>query len=129
MSNAAELDLTGRWSGIYNYPHTFPSTAFEATIRDSGGLLTGETVEAARRGGTLHALIEGQRQVGGVRFIKSYDELPAAAHPIEYVGQIAAGGDEIHGTWYVAANWSGTFLMVREGDAEEEIGRLVGAEA
>ncbi|HEX4738242.1 MAG TPA: hypothetical protein VH331_11840 [Allosphingosinicella sp.] len=128
MARKADLDLTGRWSGIYNYPHTMPPTPFEAVLRDGGGLITGETVEPGGRGGTLHAMVEGQRQGSAVRFAKLYDEPPRAAYRVDYVGAIADGGDEIHGRWQIPGNWSGTFLMVREGGAEEEAAERESAE-
>jgi hypothetical protein len=127
MAREADLDLTGRWSGIYNYPHSMPSTPFEAVIRDSGGFITGETVEPGRHE-NLQALIEGRREGSQVRFSKTYDEMPRSAHRIDYTGMIADGGDEIHGRWQIAGNWSGTFLMVREGDAEEEAAERESAE-
>lgn len=120
MLRKADLDLTGRWSGIYNYPHSMPPTPFEAVIRDSGGLIAGETIEPERNGGTSHALIEGRREGAEVRFAKTYDEAPHAAYRIDYIGTIADGGDEIHGRWEIASHWSDTFLMVRKGGAEEE---------
>ena len=128
MARAADLDLTGHWSGIYNYPRTLPSTPFEAVIRDSGGFITGETEEPGAHGGTLHATIEGRRRSSEVRFRKAYDELPQAAHPVEYEGIVAEGGDEIHGRWQIGDHWSGTFLMVRDGGAKEEAAELEGAE-
>jgi len=121
MARKADLDLTGRWSGMFNYPHSMPPTPFEAVIRDSGGFIAGETIETGRRGGTLQAMVEGRRQGNRVRFAKIYDEAPRAAYRIDYVGTITDGGDEIHGTWQIPGNWGGTFLMVREGGAEEEV--------
>ena len=41
MSGEADYDLSGRWSGIFNYPSLFPPNTFEAAIRDSGGVITG----------------------------------------------------------------------------------------
>ena len=128
MARKADLDLTGRWSGIYNYPHSMPPTPFEAVIRDSGGFIAGETTEPGRDGGTLNALIEGHRQGSGVRFAKIYDEAPRPAYRVDYAGTIADGGDEIHGRWQIPGNWSGTFLMVREGGAEEEAAERESAE-
>jgi hypothetical protein len=127
MARKADLDLTGRWSGIYNYPHSMPSTPFEAVIRDSGGLIAGEIIEPERNG-SLNAMIEGRREGSEVRFAKTYDEAPHAAYRIDYVGTIAENGDEIHGRWEIAGNWSGTFLMVRESGLEEEVVELESAE-
>lgn len=121
MPRTTELNLSGRWSGIYNCPHTVPPTAFEAEIRDSGGFISGETTEPGGEGGTLHAMIEGRREGDELRFVKTYDDAPRAHYWIDYVGTIAEGGDEIHGQWQIPGNWSGTFLMVRDAGAEEEV--------
>ena len=115
-----ELDLSGRWSGIYNYPRGLPPVAFEAVIQDNGGAIIGETTETESRLGTLHALIDGHRAGSQVRFVKTYDDLPRAMDPVAYDGTIAESGDEIHGRWHLAGDWSGTFLMVREGGAKQE---------
>jgi len=128
MARKADLDLTGRWSGIYNYPHSMPPIAFEAVILDSGAFITGETEESGRNGDTLHAMVEGHLEGSEVRFAKIYDEAPRAAYRIDYIGTIADGGDEIHGRWQIPGNWSGTFLMVREGGAEEEAAEQESAE-
>ena len=71
MSGGRELDLTGEWSGIYNYPAHFPSNSFEASIRDAGGIITGvirQPGEFFEPAGThQHAVIEGSRSGGLVR--------------------------------------------------------------
>jgi hypothetical protein len=110
-------DLSGAWTGFYIAPIARPPTAFEAEIRDNGGLLSGITTELGDthdcRGMTLNAVIEGSREGGGVRFTKRYDYLPRAHYAIQYEGRIADGGDEIEGEWTIPGSWSGTFLMIR----------------
>ncbi|HEX5185238.1 MAG TPA: hypothetical protein VFW19_19045 [Allosphingosinicella sp.] len=117
---AADLDLSGRWSGLYNYPHSMPPTPFEAEIREQGGLIAGETIEPGHDGGTMHAMISGRRAGHDVHFVKTYDDLLPAGAPIDYRGTVAEGGDEIEGRWTIAGSWSGTFLMIREGGSKEE---------
>lgn len=115
MSGDGAYDLTGEWTGIYNYPRLLPPNTFEASIRDSGGALTGEIrqpgefFEAA--GLVQHAVIEGSRTGNQVRWVKFYDDLNR--DPPSYEGTIQPDGNEIEGTWHHVGNWSGTFLMIR----------------
>jgi len=127
---AAEYDLSGQWSGIYNYPSLFPPNTFEATLRDEGGLITGEIVQPGEHfeppGTVQHAVIEGRSEGGTLRFVKFYDDL---ARPTpHYHGRIQPGGDEIEGEWTIPGDWSGTFLMIRGGRAEEAVERHVSEE-
>ena len=122
MSGEGELDLTGEWNGIYNYPSLLPPNTFEASIRDSGGIITGvirQPGESFEPSGThQHAVIEGSREGSRVRWIKIYDDLARA--PPRYEGTIQPGGDEIEGQWHHPGDWSGTFLMVRARKAKAE---------
>jgi len=127
---AAGHDLSGQWSGIYNYPSLYPPNTFEATIRDEGGLITGVIVQPGEffepPGTVQHAVIEGSREGATLRFVKMYDDL---ARPTpHYHGTVQAGGDEIEGEWTIPGDWSGTFLMIRGGRAEEAIERHVSEE-
>ena len=45
MSGGGDSDLSGDWLGFYNYPVPHPPTQFEASLRDTGGLITGITTE------------------------------------------------------------------------------------
>jgi len=124
---AAEHDLSGQWSGIYNYPSLYPPNSFEATIRDSGGLITGvisQPGEFFEPPGTVqHAVIEGSREGSTLTFIKIYDDL---ARPTpHYHGIVQPGGDEIEGEWTIPGDWSGTFLMIRGAKAGAAIERKV----
>jgi hypothetical protein len=115
MSGEDQHDLTGEWSGIYNYPALYPPNNFEASIRDSGGIITGvirqpgEFFEQA--GIRQHAVIEGSRERNLVRWVKVYDDLGRATP--HYQGTVHPDGNEIDGTWHIPGDWSGTFLMVR----------------
>jgi hypothetical protein len=69
LSNS--LDLSGEWTGVYNYPFALPPVDFEAVIHDSGGRISGTTSEmgglpseAKRR---LTAVIDGSRDGQAVR--------------------------------------------------------------
>jgi hypothetical protein len=130
MSGGGEFDLTGEWTGIYNYPALLPPNTFEASIRDSGGIISGvirqpgEIIEPP--GIRQHAVIEGSREGSRVRWIKIYDDLSRATP--HYEGTIQAGGDEIEGRWHIPGDWSGTFLMMRRSREEAEEERVVDEE-
>lgn len=116
-------DLSGGWDGIYNYPRAMRPNAFTATLRDSAGLLAGETSEPSQdredRGAILHALIEGSREGSAVRFVKTYDTASRAHYAIFYSGTVNGEGSEISGRWDIPGVWSGTFIMVRRVGDEE----------
>ena len=130
MSDEGEYDLTGEWSGIYNYPALLPPNTFEASTRDAGGNITGvirqpgEIIEPA--GITQHSVIEGSRNGSQVRWVKIYDDLSRATP--HYRGTILPGGDEIEGEWHIPGDWSGTFMMVRARKAKAEETRKVDEE-
>jgi hypothetical protein len=127
MSDEAEYDLSGQWSGIYNYPARFPPNTFEATIRDTGGLVTGvitQPGEFFEPPGTVQtAVIEGRREGSQLSFIKIYDDLGRPTP--HYRGTIQPGGDEVEGEWTIPGNWSGTFLMIRGAKTGAAIARKV----
>ena len=130
MSGDGEYDLTGEWHGIYNYPERYPPNTFEASIRDSGGTISGvirQPGEFFEPAGTLqHAVIEGSRSGTTVRWVKIYDDLNRS--PPRYEGTIQPGGDEIEGEWHHPGDWSGTFLMVRARKAKAAEERKVSEE-
>jgi len=115
MSGNGGHDLTGEWSGIYNYPALYPPNTFEASIRDAGGVLTGVIRQPGevfeQPGSQQHAVIDGSRDGSLVRWVKLYDDLTRATP--HYQGTIQPDGNEIEGTWHIPGNWSGTFLMIR----------------
>jgi hypothetical protein len=115
VSDEAEYDLSGQWSGIYNYPSLYPPNSFEATIVDAGGAISGIVTQPGEfwdpPGLVRQAVIEGHRSGSRLSFIKIYDDLERPTP--HYHGVIQPGGDEIDGEWTIPGNWSGTFLMVR----------------
>ena len=120
------IDLSGDWIGFYNYDFPCPPTRFDATLRDSGGFITGlttETFEGPDRLGTeLQAVIEGQREGVILRFTKTYDDFELLPDSVAYEGTIQPGGDEIEGSWSIEGDGAGSFMMVRarkEAAAEE----------
>ena len=127
MSGDGDIDLSGQWSGIYNYPAHYPPNMFEATIRDSGGLVTGiisQPGEFFEPVGTVQqAIIDGSRDGNSLRFVKIYDDLSRPTP--HYQGVIQPGGDEIAGEWTIPGDWSGTFLMIRGSRTSEELARKI----
>lgn len=124
MSGGA-ADLSGRWTGMFNYPHSLPSNNFEAELRDSGGVISGVIVQPREifeaGGGKQHAVISGSRSGMTVQWVKVYDDLGRATP--HYEGIIQPGGDEIHGEWHIPGDWSGTFMMIRNSGATESVER------
>lgn len=120
---SAAPTLTGAWDGIFNYPHTLPPAAFAAVLREEGGDLSGETIEAGD-GGTRHALLLGTRAGATVMFVKTYDDWHQT--PIRYAGALNDDATEITGRWTMPGDWAGTFIMVRKRNAEETIEEQVG---
>ena len=127
MSEQDAIDLSGRWSGIYNYPRLYPPNMFEAVIRDTAGLITGiitQPGEFFEPAGTVqHAVIEGSREGSSLRFVKVYDDLTRPTP--HYHGVVQPGGDEIEGEWTIPGDWSGTFLMIRGSQAQDEMVRRI----
>jgi hypothetical protein len=123
-SNRA-LDLSGVWLGQYSFPRKLPPVAFQATIEENDSWLVGTTEEIAsfgdRRGVIITATIQGRRTGTSVTWLKLYDQ-PPHLHSINYAGVVSDSGDEISGRWQVPESWSGTFLMIRQGDAA--VGRV-----
>jgi hypothetical protein len=128
-------DLSGDWLGFYNYPVPHPPTQFKASLRDTGGLITGITTEEGDTpdcyGMILQAVVDGRREGSTVWFTKVYDYLERAPDPVRYEGTIQAGGDEIEGRWTIPGAWSGTFMMVRsrreEAAEEARVGEAIPA--
>ncbi len=130
MSGASDFDLSGRWSGIFSYPAHFPPNHFDAEIRELGGALTGVITQPREffepDGPPRQAVIEGMREGDVVTFVKFYDDLERPTP--HYRGRILPGGDEVNGEWTIPGDWSGTFIMIREGKEEAKEERKVGEE-
>ncbi|MEG3144533.1 hypothetical protein U1839_07680 [Sphingomonas sp. RT2P30] len=116
---SAADDLSGGWDGIYNYPRVMRPTPFTATLRDSAGLLVGETSEPGDHGSMRHALLDGSREGNAIRFIKTYDDTAGGYRSVSYSGTVNGEGTEISGRWDIPGVWSGTFIMVRHVGEEE----------
>lgn len=126
-------DLSGKWSGIFNYPHTHPPTAFEADIADLGGSIVGTIHEpdlhSVPPGALIAAAIDGHRDGAKVRFSKFYDDSGSEGYGdmVVYAGVLSDDGCEISGRWDIPGVWSGSFLMIRP--AAESVASEEAAEA
>ena len=119
---SSPLNLTGVWHGLYSYPVAMPSVPFVATLSDQGGWFDGTTEEIGGVGDTvgrtLTASLQGRRSGRSITMLKIYHGPSAHYDSVHYAGDLNEDGTEISGTWRVAANWSGTFLMVRSRTVE-----------
>ena len=114
---SSPLNLTGVWHGLYSYPVAMPSVSFVATLSDQGGWFDGTTEEIGSvgeaAGRTLTASVQGRRSGCSINMLKIYQAASVHYDSVRYAGDLNEDGSEINGTWHVASNWSGTFLMVR----------------
>ena len=115
-------NLTGLWSGLYRFPRWRKPVAFSASLEHSGDWLVGsteETVSNPPAGMTLTATLTGRVTGSEITFMKTYDRQIGGYDAVSYSGSVDPQGMEISGTWSIAGNWSGTFLMIRaSGQAE-----------
>ncbi len=118
--SGGEFNLTGFWRGLYSYPTNRAPVPFSANLVEDGSWLTGSTEEVATRrellGRTLTATVQGRRTGSAVRFLKLYNATLRAYDSVAYEGAVNAEGTEIEGTWTIPGNWSGKFLMIRDGE-------------
>lgn len=117
------MDLSGAWTGIYNYPSSLPPNAFEAVLRESAGSIMGTMAERDDDphgvATPLHSVVEGRRAGSLVTFAKMYEDADRMPDAVFYSGTIEPDANEISGRWDIPGHWSGTFLMVRAGSAAE----------
>ncbi|HEX8127380.1 MAG TPA: hypothetical protein VF548_17530 [Allosphingosinicella sp.] len=132
MNAPPDIDLSGRWTGMFNYPGPFPPVAFEAELLDQGGSISGTISEpdgsAGGGAGILHSIVDGARDGAAVSFTKVYEDEDRMPEPVFYSGSVQPDGNEISGRWEIAGEWSGTFLMVRNPGAAEPAEEAVGEE-
>jgi hypothetical protein len=127
-----DFDLSGRWTGIFNYPEFHPPNGFEAVLTDLEGAIAGTVSEPNddpdSLGGTLWSIVEGRRQGSAVTFTKMYEDVELMPDAIFYSGIIQPDGNEISGRWEIPGAWAGTFLMIRESGVAEAAEIEVGEE-
>lgn len=130
--DAKRLTLTGPWMGRYNYVSaTMKPVAFNATLLDEDGNISGETIEpntfADQNLDALIAGIIGVREETWLRFTKSYSDFDGPK--IDYEGRVNATFTRVDGTWsFPATPWHhGTFVLIRDAvavDAERRRTRV-----
>jgi hypothetical protein len=132
VSAQANFDLSGRWTGIFNYPQFHPPNGFEAVLTDLDGAITGTVSERDDDpnglGGTLRSIVEGRRQGSAVTFTKMYEDVERMPDAVFYSGTIQPDGNEVSGRWEIPGAWAGTFLMVRDSGVAEAAEMEVGEE-
>jgi hypothetical protein len=110
-------NLTGLWHGQYSYPTAtrapVPFTANLIEAEDSiGGSITERAMVGKAGSRTLYATISGRRSGSSVSFMKIYEAHCGPYTSVAYHGALSEDGLEIGGEW-IAAGWSGRFLMIR----------------
>jgi hypothetical protein len=125
LNASAGGDLSGRWTGMFNYPGPFPPVAFEAELVDRDGAIGGTISEPDESAGILHSIVDGAREGSAVSFTKVYEDEERMPEPVFYSGSVQPDGNEISGRWEIAGHWSGTFLMVRNPGATEPAEEVV----
>lgn len=136
MSNA--VDLSGRWTGVYFYPHdpdwnandNMPATPFTAELTDMAGVVISTTMEPDllfSDGVDVRAVLEGRHDGIRLTFTKTPDGRDRD-HVILYDGEISADGQSISGRWTIPGSWSGDFRMQRR-SVSEAVADIMGAQA
>jgi len=118
------IDLSGRWEGVYFYPvddelnpfDDLPPTPFTAKLVDRCGHVTGRTTEPDMFGGPdalqIPATLEGHHANGELTFTK-FPDGGGQIHTIDYMGTISGDANIISGRWIIYGEWEGTFRMQR----------------
>lgn len=110
-------NLTGVWNGTFTLPFGLPPITFTATLLQSGDHISGSIQEPCSVSGcpiaTHDAGLSGARAGRAVTFEKSYDPPGYGYASVAYDGVLNADATEISGSWSIAANLNGQFLMVR----------------
>jgi hypothetical protein len=112
--------LTGQWIGRFSYDqaHLGNPVAFEVTLREIGGSLTGESTEPntfrPEPLTALRATITGWREGGNVGWRKTYGDFVQGDSPA-YSGVVNAAETRIIGTWSFPRHpgMTGSFSMHR----------------
>lgn len=132
MSENDFKNLSGYWTGVYDYAAADEAVPFNAVLCDEAGQISGEIIEpntfaqAADR--ELFSSLSGVLDGGSVTFVKHYEALPGAGHTVLYVGEVDARRTKIEGRWRIGPSWSGPFVMNRASDGGAAV-LAVGAEA
>jgi hypothetical protein len=111
-------NLTGRWTGRYDYDRDAAAVPFDVVLDDHAGVLSGDMTEpnTFRRdmGAHLAATLIGDRLGFDVSFRKTYGGFDQGDDPI-YEGALNGDLTRIDGVWRFPdePEWLGRFMMVR----------------
>ncbi len=111
-------NLTGRWTGRYDYPNDADAVPFEVLLDEQEGILSGDITEpnTFRRdmGAHLAATLIGDRSGFDVSFRKTYGGFDHGDDLI-YEGALNGALTRIDGVWRFPSepDWRGRFMMVR----------------
>jgi len=108
-------ELSGTWSGRYEYPDGRPGVDFTMNLVFSQGTIAGSVVEPNTFGDStsnnLYANFTGAVNGDDIRWLKTYDGTGGVSHSVTYEGTLDRAGKSIAGRWTSGA--SGTFTLSR----------------
>lgn len=126
MSETSYRDLSGLWTGVFDYEDQFgDATPFNAIVTEVAGAFCGETVEPNTFGRDrvpeIYASLGGSRNERHVSFQKVYEQRTGATHLVAYAGLANASLTRIRGTWTIDGGLSGSgpFIMNRDQQSAE----------
>lgn len=121
LASAAETNVTGVWTGKYEYPAGSMQAPVEFTILfiQSGDDVTGHVKETNTFGKqpepSLHSSLKGRlnKETRDLTFTKTYDGTAGVSHSVEYSGRISEDGATVDGGSWKLGGLSGTFLLAK----------------
>lgn len=120
-ASAADVKLSGLWTGTYEYPAGSPQlpVPFEMRFAHAGEKFVARTSEPNSFGEdktdeNLFADCQGtyDLQTRKLTWTKTYDGTSNATHSVEYAGTLSEDGATIEGTWDISG-FSGKFALTR----------------
>jgi hypothetical protein len=117
---AAETDVTGVWTGKYEYPGGFQAPVeFTVIFLQKGDELLGHIKETNTFGKQpeplLHSSLKGHlnKETRELKFTKTYDGTAGVSHSVEYSGRLSEDGNTLDaGSWNLGGI-GGTYLLAK----------------
>jgi len=107
-------ELTGTWSGRYEYPDRRPGVNFDMNLIFSQGKISGSIIEPNTFGKptakNLYANFSGSVTGDQIQWVKKYDGTGGVSHSVSYSGKLDRVNHRVVGTWTIK-NFSGTFQL------------------
>ncbi len=120
MSEEDVNGLSGRWSGIFEYPDPDrPAVAFSVDLVEEASVLAGRVEEpnSFYLGGPdmLQARLHGERDDTTITFSKTYEVDGLIFRLVQYQGYADAALSRVEGRWWILGpgGSSGRFEMMR----------------